>query len=196
MVAGVRTHRKESKPMIARSAVFLSSARSYLGCAASVDAGDFRLVDRSILDQLKTIDDAQPYVRGLISELARNQTGFSYTRQKREFDESKFPAAPAGAACRSAASCPIRSYRCGLPPISAFSFARHRDTHRHLCLARLFTSHEWPSGFATTTVLILSGISLNAIFLGVIGEYVGRIYVQVRKRPTVIIEQSLNIDEQ
>jgi dolichol-phosphate mannosyltransferase len=45
-------------------------------------------------------------------------------------------------------------------------------------------------------VLILFGISLNAIFLGVIGEYIGRIYIQVRKRPTVIIEQALNIDEQ
>jgi len=63
-------------------------------------------------------------------------------------------------------------------------------------IARLVTQHAWPSGFATTTVLILFGISLNAIFLGVIGEYIGRIYIQARKRPTVIIEQALNIDEQ
>jgi dolichol-phosphate mannosyltransferase len=63
-------------------------------------------------------------------------------------------------------------------------------------VARLVTQHAWPSGFATITVLILFGISLNAIFLGVIGEYIGRIYIQARKRPTVIIEQALNIDEQ
>ncbi|WMT72577.1 hypothetical protein [Bradyrhizobium sp. Ash2021] len=53
---------------------------------------------------------------------------------------------------------------------------------------------DWPEGFATTTVLLLFGISLNAIFLGIIGEYVGRIYAQVRFRPTTVIEQSTNID--
>jgi len=46
----------------------------------------------------------------------------------------------------------------------------------------------------TTTVLLLLGISLNSIFLGIIGEYVGRIYNQVRSRPTTVIEKVVNIN--
>jgi len=60
--------------------------------------------------------------------------------------------------------------------------------------SRVWFGLDWPEGFATTTVLLLFGISLNAIFLGIIGEYVGRIYAQVRFRPTTVIEQSTNID--
>jgi dolichol-phosphate mannosyltransferase len=59
--------------------------------------------------------------------------------------------------------------------------------------SRVFATTPWPAGFATTTVLILFGISLNAIFLGIIGEYVGRIYNQVRLRPTIVIERAVNI---
>ena len=49
-------------------------------------------------------------------------------------------------------------------------------------------------GFGTTVVLLLLGISVNSIFLGVIGEYVGRIYSQVRFRPTTVIERAVNIE--
>ena len=59
-------------------------------------------------------------------------------------------------------------------------------------VARIFFGSEWPPGFATTTLLILLSLSLNAIFLGVIGEYVGRIYQEVRKRPISIIERRVD----
>src|SRR5213079_701196 len=58
---------------------------------------------------------------------------------------------------------------------------------------RVFFGIDWPPGFATTTVLLLFGISLNGIFLGIIGEYIGRIYNQVRWRPTAVVERSVNI---
>ena len=45
---------------------------------------------------------------------------------------------------------------------------------------------------ATTTVLLLLSITLNALFLGVIGEYLGRIYQQVKKQPLTIIEKTIN----
>jgi dolichol-phosphate mannosyltransferase len=51
----------------------------------------------------------------------------------------------------------------------------------------------WPSGFATTTILILFGISMNAIFLGIIGEYLARIYDIMRRRPLAVIEEAINI---
>ena len=51
---------------------------------------------------------------------------------------------------------------------------------------------EWPPGFATQVILILFGISLNAIFLGIIGEYVSRIYQNILSRPLTVIEKEIN----
>ena len=62
-------------------------------------------------------------------------------------------------------------------------------------IGRLLAGSDWPSGFATLAVLIAMGASLNAIFLGIIGEYVGRIYNQVRQRPNTVVEYTINLDE-
>lgn len=196
VVVGVRSDRPESRAMIAIRRAFYQLLDRISEVPQAVDAGDFRLIDRKIIEQLKNIEDAQPYVRGLISELARNQTGVAYSRQKREFDKSKFPLPELVRLAMSG----ILSY--SVEPLRVATYLGifvSLVTAVMTCgyvIARLLTHNPWPSGFATTTVLILCGISLNAIFLGVIGEYIGRIYIQARKRPTVIVEQSLNIDEQ
>ena len=57
---------------------------------------------------------------------------------------------------------------------------------------RVFFGQDWPAGFAMTTVLILLSLSVNALFLGIVGEYVGRIYRQVRQRPLTIIEARID----
>ena len=59
-------------------------------------------------------------------------------------------------------------------------------------LGKLIYGPTWEAGFATTTILILLSISLNALFIGIIGEYISRIYKQVKKTPIAIIEQKLN----
>jgi len=56
--------------------------------------------------------------------------------------------------------------------------------------AWVLAGKQWPAGFATTALLF--SIGLNGIFIGIVGEYVGRIYEQVRYRPTTIVEWSIN----
>ena len=60
----------------------------------------------------------------------------------------------------------------------------------YFVLGKLFYNNNFPEGFTTTTVLILFSISLNAIFLGIIGEYISRINKNVLNRPLYIIENS------
>ena len=194
VVVGIRAHRVENRLMIFARKTFYRILDKISDTSHQIDAGDFRLVDRSILEQLKVIDDAHPYVRGLISELARNQVGVAYTRNRRKFGESKFP---------------LRQLiKLGLEGIYAHSTAPLQlATKAGIMIAlvtalvsgafiigRLIAGEDWPIGFTTTIVLILFGISLNALFLGIIGEYIARIYQQVRIRPTVIVEKTLNID--
>src|SRR3546814_15766774 len=58
---------------------------------------------------------------------------------------------------------------------------------------RLIFGQDWPAGFATTTLLLLMSISMNALFMGVLGEYLGRIFMQSKQRPTPTIEVTLNM---
>src|SRR5262249_86765 len=55
------------------------------------NAGDFRLLDRSVIDRLSLINDARPYTRGLVSSLAARQTGIEFDRRERRHEKSKFP---------------------------------------------------------------------------------------------------------
>jgi polyisoprenyl-phosphate glycosyltransferase len=157
-----------------------------------LDSGDFRLLDRSILDQLKTINDAAPFVRGLTSSLASNQSEVLYDRKPRLRGESKFSLrrlfglAVDGILAHSTLPLRIATYT-GLAVALLTFFAT-----LGFIVGRVVFDVPMPVGFATTTALLLLGISLNAVFLGIIGEYVGRIYNQVRVRPMTVIENSVN----
>jgi dolichol-phosphate mannosyltransferase len=57
---------------------------------------------------------------------------------------------------------------------------------------RLILRAPWPAGFTTLAALILVSISINAMLLGIIGEYLGRMYRQVRETPVTIIEAAID----
>ncbi len=193
VVVGIRRFRDENRLLQWGRKFYYRLLRKLSSDNLMLDSGDFRLVDRSILDQLRHIDDASPYTRGLTSLLASNQTGVPYDRAVREQGQSKFPLvklvglAIDGLVAHSTAPLRMATFA-GLLIALMTSVASV-----FYILGRLFFGLEWPEGFATTTILILFGISLNAVFLGVIGEYVGRIYEQVRLRPTTVIERSINM---
>lgn len=157
-----------------------------------LNAGEFRLVDRRILNELREVDDTSPYLRGLISAMGFSQVGFEYDRQARVAGESKFP-------FRTMLSLAVDGIlNHSLTPLRLASVASLVMGTATLLLllgyliGKLLFGQDWPAGFATTTILLLISITLNAIFLGIMGEYVGRIFMQSKHRPTPIIEASLN----
>jgi dolichol-phosphate mannosyltransferase len=194
VVVGVRRTRKESQLLQAARKAFYRLMRRLSDDYIVVDGGDFRLVDRSVLDVLRTIHDAHPYTRGLISSLAARQVGVAYDRMHREFGQSKFPIrrlfglAMDGILAHSIIPLRLASYFGLLMSLLLFLLGLF------YVVARLLSGPEWPTGFATIAVLVAMSASLNAIFLGIIGEYVGRIYDQVRRRPNTIIERTINLN--
>lgn len=156
------------------------------------DAGDFRLVDRRVLDVLCRIDDAKPYLRGTLATLGFDQKGLPYDRAARTRGESKFRMrdlfALAFDGILSHSTVPLRMATYTGLVVSVLTFILILV----YTLAKTFYGKNWPDGFATTTVLLLLSLSLNALFLGVIGEYVGRIYQQIHKRPLTIIEDAID----
>ena len=156
------------------------------------NAGEFRLVDRRILDELKQVEDNSPYLRGLISSMGFSQVGIEYDRQARVAGESKFPFK----ALLSLAVDGILNH--SLTPLRLASLASLVVGTLTLLLlfgyivGKILFGQDWPAGFATTTILLLLSITLNAMFLGIVGEYVGRVFMQSKRRPIIVVEATLN----
>ena len=194
VVYGVRRSLQDGPLVAAARRVFYRLISALSEHDLPTDAGEFRLVDRVILDLLRDVDDTSPYLRGLISSMGFSQIGFAYDRQARTAGESKFPfRAMLGLAVDGVLNhslIPLRIASLTSLAIGAITFFIFFG----YLVGRIFFGQDWPAGFATTTVLLLLSIMLNAMFLGVIGEYLGRIFMQSKKRPMPIIQSTLNVD--
>lgn len=156
------------------------------------DAGDFRLVDRAVIDELVRTQAVRPYLRGALAALGFEQRGIPYDRAARRVGESKFSLldlfalALDGILSHSVVPLRLATYTglllAGVTVVGSVGYL----------VGRLAFGKAWPAGFATTTVLLLLSLSVNSLFLGIIGEYLGRIFQQVRLRPEVVIEYAID----
>lgn len=152
------------------------------------DAGDFRLIDRVILDELKSIEDQQPYLRGTISAMGFRQIGVPYDRSARERGSSKFTLAKLiglaldGILHHSTVPLRLASFvGFGVTTVALLGAG-------YYIVARLFFRSDWPVGLASSSILMLLSIGMNALLLGIMGEYIGRIYKNVKRMPFTIVE--------
>lgn len=155
------------------------------------DVGDFRLIDRKVIEAVAKVRTSNPYLRGIIAGLGFNQTGVVYDRDARVAGESKFNVSRLVqlglTAVFNHSVVPLRAASflgliiLGISAIGALYYLALRLFHPEL-----------PRGLASIHVLVLFGIGLNSFFLGIIGEYLLRIYLVVRSDPVAIVQQSLN----
>lgn len=192
VVYGVRVKRQEGWSISLARATFYRLVDKLSEDEIPVDAGDFRLISRRIINLLRSFEDAQPYLRGTIAALGFKQVGVKYERAARIRGESKFPLSKLmslaidGILNHSTVPLRLSTYFglivSGITLIGLVGYT----------LSKLLLRSEWPAGFATLAALILSSISINAMLLGIIGEYLGRMYMQGKKRPLTIIEQQID----
>ncbi|OGC03093.1 glycosyl transferase family 2 [candidate division WOR-1 bacterium RIFCSPLOWO2_02_FULL_46_20] len=192
VVYGVRRSRKESAILHFSRRLFYRLADYLSEDDLPVDVGDFRLIDKKVVDVLRQVDDAQPYLRGMIAAMGFKQHGIEYDRHERERGQSNFRfkdlvgLALDGILNHSIVPLRIATFfGISVTVLTLIAIAGY-------IAGKLLLGINWPAGFTTLTVLILAGISVNALFLGIIGEYLGRIYQQVKKRPLVIVESTLD----
>jgi polyisoprenyl-phosphate glycosyltransferase len=192
VVYGVRRRRRESGPITFARKVFYRLIDRLSEDRLPHDAGDFRLISRRVLDALAQVDDYHPYLRGLVASFGFRQHGIEYDRDARTAGESKFPLrALISLAIDGILAHSIVPLRLASITAIIMGLGTLLGIIGYAGSKMLFNT-DWPPGFATTTVLLLFGITLNALFLGVIGEYLGRIYQQVKRRPLTIIERSID----
>lgn len=150
-----------------------------------LDTGDFRLMDRKVVEVLNAMPEHDRFIRGMVSWVGFRQCAHLYKRQARFAGESKYPLWKmvkfATDGIVSFSSEPLRlASKIGFMTIG-LSFLGILYT----LIVRLFTD-EWVSGWAfiVVTILFFSGVQLFT--LGILGEYVGRIYAEGKRRPLYV----------
>lgn len=159
-----------------------------------VDTGDFRLIDRKVCDALKSINEKNRYIRGIISWLGFKHTGVEFVREKRFAGETKYPLKKmikfAFDAITSFSHKPLKLASYTGTTLSFLSFIYLLA----VLYQRLFTNTTI-TGWASTLAVSLFFNGIVLIILGIIGEYIGRIYDEVKGRPLYVIRDTVNFSK-
>lgn len=156
-----------------------------------VNAGDFRLVDRKVVDALKQVRELHRFMRGLTCWVGFSQCAVTYKRAARNAGHTKYPV--------------WKSIRLALDAVTSFSGAPLRwmtggglivsivgaFLALRIILNRIFTPEQLTPGWTSLTalVLLLSGIQL--VCLGLMGQYISRIFEETKKRPLYYIREEI-----
>jgi dolichol-phosphate mannosyltransferase len=188
VIYGVRADRDgESAMKLMTASAFYRLLGSVAKINIPADVGDFRLMSRRAVDQLKQLKEKDRFVRGLVSWIGFNQTGVSYHRDKRYAGETKYPYrkmikfALDGITSFSTVPLKLATWLGYGASILAFLYGVSVFIQK---LAGITVP-----GFATIMVamMFLGGVQL--ICLGILGEYLGRVFNEVKPRPMYIIEE-------
>jgi len=188
VVYAIRVKRKEGIVLRACYYLFYRLMASLAEITLPQGAGDFSLMSRRVIDQLNTTPERQRYLRGLRTWFGYRQIGIDVERSARAASTPKYT---------------LRQLmRLALDGIFSFSLLPMRaatvlgavivSLSALYVIAIIFTKlfyNESPQGFTTLVVSIMFFAGLQLLFLGIIGEYIGRIYREVKARPLFVLKQ-------
>jgi glycosyltransferase involved in cell wall biosynthesis len=164
----------------------LHNALSHLQIPENV--GDYRLMDRVVVDALKQLPERQRFMKGLFAWVGFKTTTVEYVRDARLVGETKFSGwklwnfAIEGITSFSLVPLKIWVYIGGLGAVFAILYATY------IVIRTMIFGIDVP-GYASLLVVMLFFGSLQLISLGVIGEYIGRIYFESKQRPLYLIRK-------
>lgn len=196
VVYAVRSKREgETRFKLLTASLFYRLLRRITDVNIPVDAGDFRLMDRRVVLAMRKLREKHRFMRGLSAWVGFKQIGIEYERAERFAGETKYPLR--------------KMLRLAVSAITSFSFLPLQlATYFGFILAgisllgiiltivlRLSGSSAF-LGQATTLVAVLFLGGIQLIFLGIIGEYVGRIYDEAKDRPLYIVSHAYGFVEE
>lgn len=180
-----RTRRGESRFKLWTAALFYRLTTRLTNVSIPVDVGDFRLMSRRVVDALSGMRERHRFIRGLVSWVGFRQTGVPYDRDVRFAGTTKYPLS--------------RMLRFALDGITAFSevplrlatylgflIAAFAFCYGAVVLVLNALGYNLP-GYTSTmlAILLLGGVQL--VTIGILGEYVGRIYDEIKERPLYLV---------
>lgn len=167
-------------------AVFYRLLSQLSSAPVQLDTGDFRLLSRRVVDTLRAMPERQPFLRGMVSWVGFRQTPVFYDRDARFAGESKYPV-------RKLVALAIDGVvSSSLKPL-AFATVVGGLALLVGCGLAAYAVYSWiwvgrtPQGWTSLLVAVVVLGSLQLLVLGILGEYLGRIYFQTRGRPLFLV---------
>lgn len=189
VVYGKRLKRKGETVFKKITALFFYRLlRSMTNVDIPVDTGDFRLIDRKVAEVLRGLKEKNRFVRGLVSWVGFRQTSVEYVREERWAGETKYPLKKmirfAMDAITSFSHKPLR-----MATYLGFGLSGLSFIYLVIVLFQAMFTETTIQGWASTVGINLFFNGIMLILLGVIGEYVGRIYDESKDRPLYIVQE-------
>ncbi len=157
------------------------------------NVGDFRLMDRVVVEALKQLPERQRFMKGLFAWVGFRTVTLDYTRARRMAGESKFSGlalwnfALEGFTSFSTAPLKIWTYLGALGALGTFLYALF------IIFYTVFHGTHVP-GYASLLVAVLFFGSVQLMSIGLLGEYIGRIYLETKQRPSYLIRKTYGAD--
>ncbi|PIE35502.1 glycosyltransferase [candidate division KSB3 bacterium] len=194
VVYAVRKTRQEHALKRASYATFYRILQKISNIPIPLDSGDFCLMDRVIVDTIKSMRERNRFVRGLRSWAGFQQIGLEYDRDARQGGDVKYTLpklmklALDGIFSFSNFPLQIASYSGFIVSVASFLGIL-------IYLYKKLIIGGEPQGFPTLVIVVLFLGGIQLISLGVIGEYIGRIYDEVKRRPTYIVRRVYGVSD-
>jgi glycosyltransferase involved in cell wall biosynthesis len=194
IVIGVKTQSEENKIMFNIRKLYYTMLKKYSDIEQIKNFTGFGLYDRDFIEVLKNLNEPYPYFRGLISEIGFSRFEIEYTQPKRQKGKTKnnfytlYDIGMLGFVNHS--KLPLR-----LASFIGFGFAIISFVIGLMYLVyKLIFWESFELGLAPLVVGFFFFSSIQLFFIGIIGEYIGAIYTQVKNRPLVIEKERVNFD--
>lgn len=188
VVYGQRNKREgESRFKLASAGLFYRIWRRLVDVDVPIDTGDFRLINRKALDHLNAMPERYRFIRGMVSWIGLNQTAILYDRDARFAGSTKYPLR--------------KMVALALDAITSFSIVPLRiASHLGFAMGLLsllmlgYTLWSWLAGHAVAGWTSLASLILiigsgQFLVLGIFGEYLGRMYMESKRRPLYIVRE-------
>jgi len=189
VVYGIRQNRKEGVFLRLAYTLFYRALRRIASVDIPLDAGDFSLMDRVVVNHLNAMPEHDRFMRGLRGWLGYRQVGFPYERQARRAGPAKynlrrlFGLAIGGFINFSSVPLRVASWVGAMSSIAGFALMLWAGGH-------VVMHRQAPPGWASLSVMVLFFGGVQLLVLGIIGEYIGRIFEEVKNRPHFVVSHT------
>ncbi|MBI3783869.1 MAG: glycosyltransferase family 2 protein [Deltaproteobacteria bacterium] len=196
VVYAIRRTRKENVFKRGAYRLFYRLLRSMSYVDMPLDAGDFAIMDRRVVDLLNEMPERNRFVRGIRAWVGFKQIGLEYDREPRFAGQSKYPLS--------------KLFKLAYDGVVSYSFVPLRMVTQlgfaislvafllivYFLSLRVFFGRDLLLGWTSTIVVILFLGGVQLISLGILGEYVGRIFDEVKRRPLYVVKEEIGFPKE
>lgn len=194
VIYGKRKSRKGESPFkLLTAKMFYKTLNALSDVEIPKDTGDFRLVDKKVVDTINSLPEHNKFLRGLFSWVGYNQVPLEYERKERYAGKTKYPLRKmlklASDGIISFSTKPLKIVGC----LGILTIVLSIILLIYALISYIFKLNELSAGWTSLMICITLFSGVQLLSLWIMSEYIGRIYDEAKQRPQYIIEKKINL---